>query len=244
MRRAGTRWNVPLRRNIYWRVSAAAAGERDVAGAGDRDRDGVVHANEHAGLRGKVEVLALARDDVSGAAGKAKAEAARDVTEDRADESAATGADGRANDVALDVMLFLNDLAFFDFHVLAALAIGLPMRLLDGNDAHLHGDEAAVDFDGAEREVHVSLAAEHGKVAGFLHGADDAVHARTGGQQQLAAEVDGLGDNGDERVAVLCYGAADLAQEGEMNLRPLHDLTRRGVRRRRGGADESCCQKK
>src|SRR6266852_5271057 len=156
MRRAGTRWNVPLRRIIFWRVSAAAAGERCVAGAGDRDGVGVVHENEHARLRGKVEVLALARDDVSSAAGKAEAEATRDVAEDRADESAATGADGRAYDVALDVMLFLNDLAFFNFHVLAALAVSLPVRLLDGNDTHLHGDEAAIDFDGAEREVHVS----------------------------------------------------------------------------------------
>src|SRR6266849_4706732 len=121
MRRAGTRWNVPPRRIIFWRVSAAAAGERGVAGAGDRHRDGVVHANENARLRGKVEVLALARD-----------------AEDRADESAATGADGRAYDVALDVMLFLNDLAFFNFHVLAALAVSLPVRLLDGNDTHLH----------------------------------------------------------------------------------------------------------
>src|SRR5712692_7880641 len=104
MRRAGTRWNVPLRRIIFWRVSAAAAGERGVAGACDRHRDGVVHANEHARLRGKIEVLALARDDIDGAAGKPKAEAARDVTEDRADESAAPGTDGRAYDVALDVM--------------------------------------------------------------------------------------------------------------------------------------------
>src|SRR5260370_4111648 len=180
MRRAGTRWNVLARRVIFWRVSAAAAGERGVAGAGDRQRDGVVHANEHARLRGKVEVLALARDDVSGAAGKAEAEATRDVTEDRTDESAATDTDGRAYDVALDVMLFLNDLTFFNFHVLAALAVGLPMRLLDGNDAHLHGDEAAVDFDGAEREVHVSLAAKHGKVAGLLLPVPDALPTRTG----------------------------------------------------------------
>src|SRR6266699_865405 len=80
----------------------------------------------------------------------------------------ATGTDSRADDVALDVMLFLDDLTFFDFHVFAALAFGSPMGLLDGNDAHLHGNEAAIDFDGAEREIHVSLAAKHGKVAGLL----------------------------------------------------------------------------
>jgi len=45
------------------------------------------------GLTRKIEVLALARDDVSGAAGKAEAEAARDVLKDRTNESAATGAE-------------------------------------------------------------------------------------------------------------------------------------------------------
>src|SRR5712692_5469590 len=244
MRREGT-VRMSLRgASYFWRASAAAGGERGVAGAGDRHGNSVVHSNEHSGLRGKIEVLAFARDDVSGAAGKAEAKAAHDVAEDRADESAATSADGRADNVALDVMLFLNHLAFFNFYIFAALAVDLPVRLLDGNDAHLHGDEAAIDFDGAEGEVHVSLAAKNGKVAGLLHRADDAVHTRTGGQQQLGAEVDGLGDDGDERVAILCHGAADAAQESEMNLRPLNDLTRFGVRRGNGGADESYRQKK
>ena len=125
-------------------------------------------------MRGKFEILALARHDVNGAAGKAQAEAACDVAEDRADESAASGPDGGADDVALDVVLFLNDLALFNLDVFAALAVGLPVWLLDGNKAHLNGDEAAVDFDRAEAQVHVSLAAKHGKVAGFLDGADDA----------------------------------------------------------------------
>src|SRR6267378_4856944 len=225
-------------------ASAAAGGERGGAGAGYRHGDGVVHANQHSGLRGKFEVLAFARDDVNGAAGKAQAEAAGDVAEDRADESAATGTDSPADDVALDVVLFLNDLAFFNFHVFAALAVGLPARLLDGDDAHLHGDEAAIDFDGAEREVHVGLAAKDGKVAGLLDSADDAVHTRTSGKQQLAAEVDGVGDNSDKRVAISGYGAADAAQEREMNLGALNDLARFGVRRGRGGANESCRQKK
>ncbi len=60
----------------------------------------------------------------------------------------------------------------------------------------------------------------------FSTGADGAVHTRAGGQQQLAAKVNGFGNHGDERVAISCYGAADPAQEREMNLRALHDLTR------------------
>src|SRR5260370_41313936 len=90
------------------------------------------------------------------------------MAERRSNESPAAGADGGADDVALDVMLFLNDLAFFNFHVLAAFAVGLPARLLDGNDAHLHRDEAAIDFDGTKSEVHVWLAAKDGKAAGLL----------------------------------------------------------------------------
>src|SRR5882762_10693899 len=105
--------NSPRAAHLYfWRTSAAASGERGGASARYRHADGVVHANQHSRLRGKFEVLALARDDVRGAAGKAEAEAARDVAEDRADERAAAGADGRADDVALDVMFFLNHLAF------------------------------------------------------------------------------------------------------------------------------------
>jgi hypothetical protein len=195
-------------------------------------------------LRGKIEVPTLARDDVNSAAGEAETEAAHDVAEDCTDKRAATGAHSCADDVALDVVLFLNDLAFFNSHVFRSSAAGLPARLLDGDDAHLHGDEAAIDFDGAEREVHVRLAAKDGKVAGLFDGTDDAVHARTGGQQQLAAEVHGLRDNGDKRVAIPCYGAADAAQERELNLRALNDLPRFGLRRERGSADESCRQKK
>ena len=191
--------------------SSVAIGERGVAGAGHRHGDGVVHTDQHSGLRRKFEVLALARDDIGGTAGQAEAEATRDVAEDRTDERAATGPDGRADNIALDVMLFLNDLSFVHFQIFAALAFGLPARLLDGNDAHLHGDEAAINFHGTKSEVHVRLAAKDGKAAGPLDGADNAVHTRAGGKQQLAAEIDRLGDRGDERVAILCNRAADSA---------------------------------
>src|SRR5260370_6895296 len=149
------------------RTSAAAGGERGVAGAGDGHGEGVINANQHSGLRGKFEVLALARDDVSGAAGKAEAETARGMAEHRANESPAAGADGRADDVALDVVLFLNHLAFFDFYVFAAFAVGLPVRVLDGNDAPLHGDAAAIDFNGTKSELHIPLPAPHAKPAGL-----------------------------------------------------------------------------
>src|SRR5205807_1114867 len=227
-----------------WRASAAVANERGAAGACDRHGDGVVNANEHSCLRRKFEVLALARDDVGGAAGQAEAEAASHVAEDRANESSATGTDGRADNVTLEVMLFLNNLSFVHVQIFAALAFGQPVRLLDGNDAHLHGYEAAIDFDGTKSEVHVRLAAKDGKAASPLDRADNAVHTRAGGKQQLAPEIDGLRNYGDERVAVPCDSAANAAQQRKMNLRALHDLTRFGVRRGRGGANERGRQKK
>ncbi len=45
--------------SCFWRASAAAAGERGVAGAGNRHSDGVVHANEHSRLRGEFKVSVL-----------------------------------------------------------------------------------------------------------------------------------------------------------------------------------------
>src|SRR5204863_350688 len=85
-------------------------------------------SDQHSGLRRKFEVLALARDDIGGTAGQAEAEATRDVAEDRTDERAATGPDGRADNIALDVMLFLNDLSFVHFQIFAALAFRLRAR--------------------------------------------------------------------------------------------------------------------
>jgi len=160
------------------------------------------------------------------------------VAEDGANERAAAGADGGAEDVPLEVVLFLNDLAFFDFHIFAALAVGLSVGLLDGDDAHLYGNEAAIHFDGTKREIHVRLATKQGKVARFFHGADDAVDACAGGEKQLAPQIDGFGDYGNEWIAVARNGAADPAQEREVNLRALYDLMRLGVGRGRDKAKE------
>src|SRR5260370_37940172 len=169
------------------RTSAAASGERGVAGAGDGHGDGVIHANQHSGLWGKFEVLAFARDDVSGAASKAEAETARGMAKHHTNESPAAGADGGADDVALDVVLFLNHLAFFDFYVFAALAVGLPVRLLDGNDAHLHRDEAAIDFNGTTRHVHIRLDRKDGKAAGPVCRRNNGTSGRCSGEEAPSA---------------------------------------------------------
>src|SRR5437016_13894599 len=127
MRREETRGHVPSRRTpVFCQLrSSVAIGERGVAGAGHRHGDGVVHSDQHSGLRRKFEVLALARDDIGGTAGQAEAEATRDVAEDRTDERAATGADGRADNIALEVMLFLSALSFVHFRIFATPAYGL-----------------------------------------------------------------------------------------------------------------------
>ncbi len=154
-------------------------------------------------MRWKFHIPSLARHYISGAAGQAEAEAAHDVAEDRADERAAAGANGRGDDVTLDVVFFLNDLAFLHFHVFAALAVGLPPGLFDFDDAHLDRNQAAIDFDGTEREIQVGLATKSGKVPGLLDCANDAVDAGACGKHQLTAEIDGLGHNGNERVPSL-----------------------------------------
>src|SRR5258708_36910263 len=106
------------------RTSTAAGGERGVAGVGDRHGNGVIHSNQHSGLRGKFEVFAFARDDVSGAAGKTEAEAARGMAEHRTDEGPAPGTDGRPDHAALALSLSLTGLACFTFHALAGLSAG------------------------------------------------------------------------------------------------------------------------
>src|SRR5260370_36623588 len=98
-------------------------------------------------------------------------------------------------------MLFLDHLAFFNAHVFAALAVSLSVRLLNGNDAHLHRDDAAIDFDGAKHEVHVSLAAKHGKVAGFLNPARETGHPRTAGANKTSLAGKGVLATGGSNAA-------------------------------------------
>src|SRR5207245_11520490 len=115
------------------------------------------------------DFLPLARDDVGSAARESQPEAADDVAEDRANERAPAGSHGGCDDVAPDVLLLFDRLAFFHFHVFAWLAVGLYVRLLDGDDAHLHRNQTAIDFDGAKREIHVCLATDDGETPGLLY---------------------------------------------------------------------------
>ena len=118
------------------------------------------------------------------------------------------------------------------------------MRLLNGDDAHLHGDETAIHFDGTEGEIHIGLSAKSGKETSLFDSADDAIHASARGKQQLIAKIDGIGDHGDKGVSFSCHGGADSSQKSEMNLRALHDLARLGKGRWRGGANERSREKK
>src|ERR1700730_18782844 len=85
----------------------------------------------------------------------------------------------------------------------------------DFDDAHVHGDEAAIDFDAAEIQVHVGLATKNGKATRSLNGTDGAVDARTGGDQQSVTDEDGLGNHGDKRIAVAGSGGADVTDDVE-----------------------------
>ena len=204
-----------------------------VAGYRRRHGYGIVHADQQTGVGRDLYVFAFAGHDVDGAACQADAEAADYVAEDGADQRGATGADGGGDGVTFVVVLFLDDSAFFDFHVFAGFRGGLIVAgLFDGDDAHLDGDDAAIDFERAEGEVHVGFAANQGEAARRGDGADDAVDAGAGGNEELVAEVDGFGDDGDEGIAFARCGGADGIQQREMNLGALHDLARFWIRAR------------
>ena len=163
------------------------------------------------------DFFAFAGGNVDSASGEADAGAASDVTEEYAHQGATATDDDHAEGVTFVVVLFLDDFAFGDFHVAAGRTVGIDARLPDGDDAHLEGNEAVVEFDGFEGEVHVSLAAEEGEIFGFLDGADDAVNARADGQKDAAVESDGLRENGDKGIAFAAGGAADGSEQREMN---------------------------
>ena len=180
-------------------------------------------------MGGEFDFPALASDDVDGAGGETDADAASDVAEEDAHQSAATAADGHAVGVTFIVVLFLDHFAFDDFDIAARGAVGIDARVTDGDDAHLDGDEAAVKLDAFEGEVHVGLATEEGEIFGFLDGADDAVNAGAGGEKDAAVESDGLGENGDEGIAFMADGAADGSEEREVDFCALDELARLGV---------------
>src|ERR1700687_3586734 len=137
---------------VFAASSASSVKKLAVASGGGAARadygnsDGVVHAHEDAGLRRKLNILGLAGNDIGRAASQADAKAAHDVAEEQADHRSASGADRGREDVTFIVVFFLQDPALLDLHIFARLFVGLA-RLLDGDDAHLHGYQAAVHFE-------------------------------------------------------------------------------------------------
>src|ERR1700730_9824400 len=123
----------------------------------DRGRKGdvVVYTHKHAGLRWKVDFLAFASNDVCGASSQAESESSRHVAEDQSNQRAAPRANRSSHHIASVVVLFFDDLALIDFYILAPPAIPLAAGLFDGDDAHVNGNKTAIDFQGAESQVHV-----------------------------------------------------------------------------------------
>jgi hypothetical protein len=183
------------------------------------------------------ELFAFAGHDVDSAAGQANAKAADDVAENRADHGSSAGADGCGEGVTFVVVLLLDHATFFDLSVFARLSVGfVATRLLNIKDAHLYRDNAAVDFERAEGEIHIGFAANEGESAGGGDGADNTIDAGAGRNEELVTEVNGLGDNGDERIAFARSRGTDGIQQGEANLGALHDLA--GLSERSGGCYE------
>jgi len=171
---------------------------------------------------------ALAGDDVDGAGSKTNAHAASYIAEECAHQAATTAADEQAISITFVVVFLLDNFPFGDFHVIARLAVRIDSWPADGDNAHLDGDEAAVDLNAFESEIHVGLATEEGEIFGFLNGTDDAVDAGAGGENDPAVESDWLSENGDEGIAFAAGGSADGSEKSKVNLSPLNDLTRFG----------------
>ena len=171
---------------------------------------------------------ALASDDVDGAGGETDADPAGDVAEENAHQCATATADGHAVGVPFIIVLFLDDFAFDDFYVPARGAIGIDTGVADSDEAHLDGDESAVNFNGFEGEIHVSLTAEEREIFGLLDGADYAMNAGAGGKNDEAVESDGLREVGDEGITLAAGGAAEGGEEREMDFGALNNLARLG----------------
>jgi hypothetical protein len=199
-----------------------------VFGGENWDGKGAVEASEKAGFGGEFDFPALAGDDVHGAGGETDAHAASYVAEQNAHQCASTTADEQAVGVTFVIVFLLDNFPFGDFHVIARLAVRIDSWPADGDNAHLDGDEAAVELNSFEREIHVGLATEERKILGFLNGTDDAVDAGAGGENDPAVESDWLGKDGNEGIAFAAGGTADGSEKSKVDLGPLNDLPRLG----------------
>jgi hypothetical protein len=125
-------------------------------------------------------------------------------------------------------VLLLDNFALDDFHIVARLAVRIDSWPADGDKTHLDRDEAAVEFNAFEGEVHVGLAAEQREIFGALNGTDYAVDAGACGENDAIVESEGLSEDGDEWIAFAASGSADGSEKSKMDLSPLNDLTRFG----------------
>ena len=197
------------------------------------DGESAIQPREEAGFGGEFDFPALAGDDVDGAGCETDTHATSDIAEEGAHQAAATTADEQAIGVPFVIVFLLDNFPFGDFHVIARLAVRIDSWPADGDDAHLDRNEAAVELNGFEREVHVGLATEERKILGFLNGADDAVDAGAGGENDPAVESDWLGKDGNEGISFAAGGTADGSEKRKVDLSPLNDLTRFGGSGRR-----------
>src|ERR1700694_5175527 len=118
---------------------------------------------------------------------------------------------------------------------MAARGFAVAAGPYDVEDAHVHGDQAAVDFEAAESQVHVSLATKNGKATGWLNGADGAVNTRTSGYQQSVTDEDRLGNHGDKGIAVAGSRRTHVANDVQTHLRSGSNFSRLGARLAIGG---------
>jgi hypothetical protein len=134
-----------------------------VEGVNPADRETLTRT----GQGGREDITFDFAADGPGVGSETDADVARDVAKEDAHQNATTAADGHTVGVTFIVVLFLYHFAFDDFDVMARGAPRIDARVADGDEAHLDGDEAAVNLSAFECEIRVGLAAEERELFGF-----------------------------------------------------------------------------
>lgn len=108
-------------------------------------------------------------------------------------------------------------------------------------NAHFRGEDAAIQFQVAKRQIHRGLSAKNGEMTRVNDSTDGAVHARADGQNHLAAEVDRLGDFGDELITSLSKRSVQAGEEPQLDLSALQQFVGLRASRDCGGSSEKQC---
>src|SRR6202522_1851727 len=174
-------------------------------------------AHDHSGLGWQLHVFAFLGYDVHGRADQTDHGAARDVAENQADKSARSRSQSASHDVAFDIALLFDHDAFGGFQMVALFA-GIHIAGIERQNTHLHGKDAAFEFNRIENHIDGSAAADHSEPFRPGDTRDLAVNFGSGGKKQLIADQYRFGNDRGEWIAVVGDARREAICQCEMNL--------------------------